>query len=1244
MENRRVLIRFDSDTSSIDQAEKRLKALEAHKARIKCELDINGKVLQTNVEDALKKIQDGETHELQLHLDLSSLTKDLKQAEALCKQTTDEIQTNFEKITASRTVETLRKNYIGKKSFKRNSEDASQELQTYFDGAYSHVKALEFDLDDPTKDVNIERIYDYAKALKEFTTVANDVQSVAVQKGLKLDFGIGDWEQFVGGFENLSRRLSEQSTNILQNIAKQSATALPPIIDKIKSSFTELPEVLNSGYTQKASAEIEHLQARLQSVGSIMDELRAKMANAHSGKEYDALAQDFARAEQEARVLADTVAELRGGLNEATDYGNSMAEQLGAAEDQLDIYRQKISEMKSELATRGNIDTGFAESFQSVLPLLESINNSLLSLKAVIADVGDGAELSPLLQSINTITTTVGQLGANFGKLKTSTKSIFKSVLGDTSSFTPESIEALKALSKIKFDTLSGLQVNEQSFKTLINGLKKLSAVDLSQIKNLKDVNLKNFSELRIGEKSFDTLTQGLKELSSINFSTLTDLTNVDLSKIGGVKVNQKSFTTLVRGLKELSYVNLSNLKSLTKVDLHGFSDLHINQKSFTNLVEGLKELAKIDLTELQHLQGINFEGLSNLKYASSGMDALSKESKHFLDTYNKQIDSSLKRYRGMGISEDDLAPLKAAKDILNSTFTASGMSGMTDLNGEMKTFVFLVSEADDKIAHMAEERARLNQEDAKATKATSRYDTLLSKEKKYLTDWIKKGQRGQEDQLSFERIQAERREIEKQLEKDPNFNKKGGDARRKAIYADARKQYLDMLNDIQNQAKAIIDQGPDFINPDKIQTAEQIYKDIEKQKEKFNGFIDEDAINNAHKFKKELTDINQELKPKMSSKGTYLGDLGNTKDIDAAITKTKELIETRAKAIGSKINYKDLKNDGRQLIYEEVTKDGSVKQMAANIDMLDNSVRTVTKSEKAYISQGQQFVNSIKGKFAELTRYRIASEAMEKVFQFARKGITAVVDVNTAMTELKKVTDETALSYANFQKAAGETAVEVGATTKDIITSTADYSRLGYALDESAELAKNTAIYKNVGDGIDINTATEDIVSITKAYDIAAAKSMHVIDVLNEVGNTFAISSSGIGEGLKRSSSALAAGNNTFEESVAMLTAMNEVLQDPAIAGTTLKMLSLRLRGAKTDIEAAGESTDGMADSTSKLREQVAALTNVDGKGGFDIMTNNGRSFKSTYEILQGIAKVWKQIDDIDQANNTCLYVQKCA
>lgn len=91
-----------------------------------------------------------------------------------------------------------------------------------------------------------------------------------------------------------------------------------------------------------------------------------------------------------------------------------------------------------------------------------------------------------------------------------------------------------------------------------------------------------------------------------------------------------------------------------------------------------------------------------------------------------------------------------------------------------------------------------------------------------------------------------------------------------------------------------------------------------------------------------------------------------------------------------------------------------------------------------------------------------------------------------------------------------------------------------------------------------------------------------------------------------------------------------------------TLKVLSMRLRGASTEIEQIGESTDGMAESTSKLREKILALTNVTGKGGFDIMAD-ADNFKSTYQIMEGISKVWKDMSNVNQAE-CCLYVQKCA
>lgn len=127
---------------------------------------------------------------------------------------------------------------------------------------------------------------------------------------------------------------------------------------------------------------------------------------------------------------------------------------------------------------------------------------------------------------------------------------------------------------------------------------------------------------------------------------------------------------------------------------------------------------------------------------------------------------------------------------------------------------------------------------------------------------------------------------------------------------------------------------------------------------------------------------------------------------------------------------------------------------------------------------------------------------------------------------------------------------------------------------------------------------------------------------------NNFAISSEGLGEALTRSASGLAAANNTFEESAALVTAMNSTVQDPQKVGTTLKTVSMYLRAAKVEAEEAGVETEGMANSVSKLREDVMALTG----GKVDIMIDDS-TFKSTYQIMDEISQVWDEMTDVDQA-----------
>lgn len=65
----------------------------------------------------------------------------------------------------------------------------------------------------------------------------------------------------------------------------------------------------------------------------------------------------------------------------------------------------------------------------------------------------------------------------------------------------------------------------------------------------------------------------------------------------------------------------------------------------------------------------------------------------------------------------------------------------------------------------------------------------------------------------------------------------------------------------------------------------------------------------------------------------------------------------------------------------------------------------------------------------------------------------------------------------------------------------------------------------------------------------------------------------------------------------------------------------------AKTELEEAGEDTEGMVESTAKLRNLIKGIS------GVDIMLDEN-TFKSTYQIIDEIGKVWKNIKDVDQAS----------
>ena len=192
------------------------------------------------------------------------------------------------------------------------------------------------------------------------------------------------------------------------------------------------------------------------------------------------------------------------------------------------------------------------------------------------------------------------------------------------------------------------------------------------------------------------------------------------------------------------------------------------------------------------------------------------------------------------------------------------------------------------------------------------------------------------------------------------------------------------------------------------------------------------------------------------------------------------------------------------------------------------------------------------------------------------------------------------------------------------------------YNLDEAKELSDATTLLQKVGDNMTQQSSSEGMISVLKGFQMQADQAESIVDKVNQVANTQPIDTSGLFAGLERSASSMDAANNSLEQTIALITAANSVVQDPDSVGTAFKTISMRIRGASTEMEEAGLDTEGMAESTAKLQKEIKALS------GVDIMKNK-TEFKSTYDILDELANKWSDLTDIQQAN-ACLYVQKCA
>ena len=286
-------------------------------------------------------------------------------------------------------------------------------------------------------------------------------------------------------------------------------------------------------------------------------------------------------------------------------------------------------------------------------------------------------------------------------------------------------------------------------------------------------------------------------------------------------------------------------------------------------------------------------------------------------------------------------------------------------------------------------------------------------------------------------------------------------------------------------------------------------------------------------------------------------------KEYQKALQTTKNDIIQMSTTKASSIQTKDLSNKIETWLDKNTAASKEAKTaLRAYLDELNGEIpltqfkniqrefKNIEVEQRKLGNLGKSFGDSLKSGISKFKDWLGVSTIVMKGVQAARDMYQAMYDIDTAMTELAKVSDATAIQLNSALEKSTKTAKKYGATISDVVSATADWSRLGYDMPDSEELAKVATIYKNVGDGIDMDTANQSLVSTLQGYQLEADEALSIIDKFNEVANNFPIDSAGIGEALQRSAASFYAANTDLSKSIALITGTNSVVQDPDSVG----------------------------------------------------------------------------------------------
>jgi methyl-accepting chemotaxis protein len=287
------------------------------------------------------------------------------------------------------------------------------------------------------------------------------------------------------------------------------------------------------------------------------------------------------------------------------------------------------------------------------------------------------------------------------------------------------------------------------------------------------------------------------------------------------------------------------------------------------------------------------------------------------------------------------------------------------------------------------------------------------------------------------------------------------------------------------------------------------------------NGIATDEDIQNLDEYEKKIKDTIATVTNMSASEKGY-SRLAGQKEIDKI---NKILRENSAMSSEAKAKIKAYKQ-------ELISGNPSV-----SLEKIHGKILKIVNAEELAGRAGRSMFDVIK----EKAFYGFAAQigmyfGFNDIINGFKQVASTIRELDTAYTEMRKVSDESAQSLKNFQKESFSTADSVGTTALAMQDATATWMRLGESLDDAKESAKDATVLLNVSEFDNIDEATDSLVAMSQAYK--DLDKMEIIDVLDKIGNEYSISTDQLSTALKDSAAVLKTQGNDLAESVALITA----------------------------------------------------------------------------------------------------------